>query len=164
MNLKNAFSLQQGGAPPSFTGRTAASPAASAVKGRNRSKNTRAERELRKALSKLGLRYRVHQRTLPGKPDIVFGKARIAVFCDGDFWHGRDWRARRSQLRKGSNADYWTQKIAYNIARDKRQAKQLKAANWSVIRFWETDVLRDPSAAADLVWRLLRRRIPDRVE
>src|SRR5439155_7828808 len=158
-NLKVRSSRQRAGDAPSFVGRRATSLFASAVKRRNRSKNTRAELKLRRALSHLGLTFRLHVRSLPGKPDFVFSRARVAVFCDGDFWHGRNWPTRRSRLEKGSNADYWLHKIRYNIARDKRQTRQLKLAGWLVIRVWETDVLRDPGEAAERVRKLIRRRV-----
>lgn len=157
-NFKVQSSPQRRGAAPSFAGRRPSSLTASTVKGRNRFKNTQAELELRGALSHLGLRFRLHVKSLPGKPDFVFSKPRVAVFCDGDFWHGRNWKARRSRLEKGSNADYWLDKIAYNIARDKRQTRQLEHAGWLVIRIWETDVLRNPGEAAERVQRLVKGR------
>lgn len=94
---------------------------------------------------------------MPGKPDIVFHRARVAVFCDGDFWHGRRWRDRHEKLARGSNAPYWTAKISANVARDRRTTRLLRAAGWIVVRLWETDVLRDVARAADKVERLLPR-------
>jgi DNA mismatch endonuclease (patch repair protein) len=113
---------------------------------------------LRKALSQSGLRYKVQVRSLPGRPDVVFSRAQVAVFCDGDFWHGRNWRARRARLIRGSNADYWVHKISYNIARDKRQTRELERAGWVVVRVWETDVLRSPSSVVEKVRKALKRR------
>ncbi|MGH2544322.1 MAG: DUF559 domain-containing protein, partial [Ardenticatenaceae bacterium] len=80
------------------------------------------------------------------------------VFCDGDFWHGRNWKARYPRLKAGSNARYWVHKIRYNISRDKRQTRELRTAGWTVIRLWETDILRDPIECAMQVLRMLRRR------
>jgi DNA mismatch endonuclease (patch repair protein) len=85
----------------------------------------------------------LHVPGLPGKPDIVFARARLVVFCDGDFWHGRRSRERLAKLSRGSNAPYWTAKIASNVARDRRNTRLLRAAGWTVIRLWETDILRD---------------------
>jgi DNA mismatch endonuclease Vsr len=82
-----------------------ASPAASKAKRRNRPKGTVAELLLRRALWAEGLRYRLHAKDLPGKPDIVFRRQRLVIFVDGDFWHGRDWPQRREKLEKGSNPE-----------------------------------------------------------
>jgi DNA mismatch endonuclease (patch repair protein) len=106
---------------------------------------------LRRQLWRSGFRYRLHAVDLPGKPDIVFRRARVVVFCDGDFWHGRDWRRRREKLSRGTNAPYWIAKIAANLARDRRNTRALRRSGWIVVRLWETDVLRDASAAVKLV-------------
>src|SRR5260370_5324167 len=89
---------------PSFKGLSAASPASSHAKQMNRSSDTSHECLLRALLWRRGLRYRKNVRTLPGKPDIVFAAERVAVFCDGDFWHGRDWPRLSKKLRAGTNA------------------------------------------------------------
>lgn len=120
-----------------------------------RAKNTKAEIALRKALSQLGLRYRLHKKDLPGRPDIVFVAIRLAVFCDGDFWHGRLWNQRKRPRFRVRNA-YWTRKIETNMLRDKKNNLALKRLGWSVIRLWETDILRDPSAVAHKVERRVR--------
>ena len=114
--------------------------------------------QLRKALSKFGLRYRLHVTGLPGRPDVVLPRSRIVVFCDGDFWHGRNWKASRLRLKVGANSKYWISKIGYNIARDKRQTRELERAGWLVIRLWETDILKDPLPIAKRVWRFVQRR------
>jgi DNA mismatch endonuclease (patch repair protein) len=106
---------------------------------------------LRSQLWRLGLRFRKNVKTLPGKPDIVFRSVRVVVFCDGDFWHGRYWKTLQLKLKRGTNASYWSAKIASNIYRDKRNTALLKKAGWHVIRLWETDIKRDPLAAATLV-------------
>lgn len=125
-----------------------ATPAASKAKRRNPPKGTRAELLLRQALWARGLRYRLHAKDLPGKPDVIFRRQRLAIFVDGDFWHGRNWGKRREKLKKGSNADYWLAKIGYNIERDKKNTALLEEMGWAVIRFWETDVLDGPNIAA----------------
>jgi DNA mismatch endonuclease, patch repair protein len=132
-----------------------ASPAASRAKRRNRPKGTAAELLLRQALWAEGLRYRLHAKELPGKPDIVFRRQRLAVFVDGDFWHGRNWLQRREKLEMGSNADYWIAKIGYNIERDANNRHLLENMGWTVQRFWETDVLARPEEAAAEVARRL---------
>jgi DNA mismatch endonuclease, patch repair protein len=107
----------------------------------------------------LGLRYRKNVKTLPGKPDIVFVKARVAIFCDGDFWHGRDWVNLRFKLERGTNPDYWIAKIKSNIERDLRNNKLLSEAGWLVIRFWETDIKKDPAKHAIKVKEIVTNRL-----
>jgi DNA mismatch endonuclease, patch repair protein len=132
---------------PRYDACTPATPAASKAKRHNPPKGTRAEVLLRCALWAKGLRYRLHAKELPGKPDIVFRRQHLAVFVDGDFWHGRDWEKRREKLAKGSNADYWLAKIGYNIERDRKSTELLEDMGWTVLRFWETDLLDDPDIA-----------------
>src|SRR6267142_1733988 len=129
-NLKNRSSHQDSPKVPSYAGLRPASHNSSLAKRRNRAANTRAELQLRKALSKFGLRYRLHVTGLPGRPDVVLPRSRIVVFCDGDFWHGRNWKASRLRLKVGANSKYWISKIGYNIARDKRQTRELERAGW----------------------------------
>lgn len=136
---------------PRFSNFKPATEAASRIKQRNRSRDTKAEVLLRKELWRRGLRYRLHASDLPGKPDIVFRKARVVVFCDGDFWHGRRWKKRQVKLAHGSNAPYWTAKIAANIRRDRKVSRVLRGAGWKVVRLWETDILHDPVKAAETV-------------
>jgi DNA mismatch endonuclease (patch repair protein) len=94
-------------------------------------------------------------RSLPGKPDIVFTRQRVVIFCDGDFWHGRDWEERKRKLRKGANPAYWVAKIQANIDRDRRYDEQLTDLGWSVLRIWELDILKSPSDAAAKVMSLV---------
>lgn len=122
----------------------------------NRSKDTTPELILRRELWRRGLRYRLHADHLPGKPDLVFLGPKVAVFCDGDFWHGRDWPSRKEKLRRGSNPDYWIPKIRANKVRDKDSTRELQDEGWTVIRFWETDIKRDIQRAADIVERSVR--------
>lgn len=72
----------------------------------------------------------------------------MAVFIDGDFWHGRDWELREARLAKGGNASYWTAKIAYNRERDAENAALLEDEGWTVLRVWEGDVKRSPQEVA----------------
>lgn len=140
---------------PSFAGRKPASPLASGIKRRNRKTDTTAELTLRRSLWRLGLRYRVNKKGLPGTPDIVFPRQRIAVFVDGDFWHGRDWEERKARLALGNNAVYWIAKIGYNRERDRNNENLLTELGWKVLRLWETDVLRDPECAARRIFGLV---------
>ena len=106
-------------------------------------KDTEPELLLRRALWKKGLRYRKNLKTLPGKPDVVFTKERIAVFCDGDFWHGHNWALRGlSSLEEelSSYSVFWQEKITSNVARDKEITAALEKEGWVVLRFWESDI------------------------
>jgi DNA mismatch endonuclease (patch repair protein) len=136
---------------PRFDRLRPSSAGASRIKRRNKARGTEAELALRRQLWTLGLRYRLHARDLPGKPDIVFRRKRVAVFVDGDFWHGRHWEERRSKLASGHNAGYWLAKIGYNRDRDRHNTTLLETAGWRVIRLWETDVKRAPQEAAAIV-------------
>jgi DNA mismatch endonuclease (patch repair protein) len=121
----------------------------------NRRSGTQPERALRAALRRLGLRHRSNDRKLPGCPDIVFVKEKLTVFCDGDFWHGRNWSRRRAHLASGANASYWVAKISGNRARDRRVTRALKQLGWRVVRVWESDVRADADRLARQISRLL---------
>ena len=98
---------------------------------------------LRKALWKAGLRYRLNSRGIPGRPDVIFPAQRVAVFCDGDFWHGRNWTSLRRKLSGGHNSDYWIAKIHANRERDRLVNARLADLAWTTVRVWETDVQAD---------------------
>lgn len=137
---------------PRFNAYKSASSSASYAKRQNKRKDTRPELLLRKALWDLGARYRLHTSQLPGKPDIVFPKKRIAIFVDGDFWHGRNWNELEQKLKQRANPDYWIAKIQYNITRDRQQTEALVQQGWTVLRFWETDItLNHKRIAQDIV-------------
>lgn len=109
---------------------------------RIKSKDTRIEMVLRKALWKKGYRYRKNDKKLPGRPDIVLTKYKIAIFCDSEFFHGKDWDTLRDRLEKGKNPDYWIPKIERNMQRDLEKDKMLLALGWRVIHFWGKDILK----------------------
>lgn len=140
---------------PSYKGLKPASELASRIKRNNRRSDTKPELLLRKELWRKGFRFRKNVKTLPGKPDIVFVKARVIVFCDGDFWHGRDWEQRKLKLKMGTNAEYWLAKIAANIERDKRNTKLLEEGGWNVIRIWESDIKKSLSEVVNKIERTL---------
>ena len=108
-----------------------------------KNKDTSIELALRKALWEKGYRYRKNLKKLPGKPDIVLTKYRIAIFCDGELFHGRNWEVLRPKLQSGNNPDYWVRKIERNIERDRENDKKLLFLGWTVIRFWGNDILKD---------------------
>jgi DNA mismatch endonuclease (patch repair protein) len=138
--------------PATYKGRKPASPQASAT-GRANSKksDTKCERLLRQALWAAGYRYRKNVADLPGHPDVVFLRARLAVFVDGDFWHGRDWENRREKLRAGSNPDYWIAKIQRNMERDRETTSRLQELGWTVLRFWESEIQAAPQEAVQKI-------------
>lgn len=103
-------------------------------------KDTSIELILRKALWEKGYRYRKNCRALPGKPDIVLTKYKIAIFCDGEFFHGKDWEVMKPRLESGTNGKYWISKIARNRERDEEVNKKLLFEGWTVIRFWGADI------------------------
>ena len=98
-----------------------------------RSKDTSIELKLRKELWRRGYRYRKNYTELPGKPDI---------FCDSEFFHGKDWEVLKPQLEKGKNADFWIEKISKNQQHDDDINKQLQFLGWTVIRFWGKDIMK----------------------
>ena len=108
-----------------------------------RSNDTSIEVKLRKALWHKGYRYRKNDSRLPGKPDIVLTKYKIAIFCDGEFFHGKDWEILKPRLEKGKNPDYWVKKIERNIQRDEEKDQQLNFMGWTVIHSWGKDILKD---------------------
>lgn len=112
-------------------------------------KGGNAERLLGRTLWRSGIRYRRNLRGLPGSPDLALTKHQIAVFVDGEFWHGKDWAQRRERLQR--NRDYWIEKIEENMARDRRDEARLRAMGWTVLRFWEKEVLKDVEGCASEV-------------
>jgi DNA mismatch endonuclease (patch repair protein) len=103
-----------------------------------RSNNTKIEILLGKVLWSKGYRYRKNDRSVFGKPDFTFKKFKVAIFCDSDFWHGRDWT--KLNLRLQTNRSYWINKIERNIKRDETVIQHLKSEGWVVLRFWEKDI------------------------
>lgn len=105
-----------------------------------RSKDTRIEIILRKELYRRGYCYRKNYKYLPGKPDIVLTKYKIAIFCDSEFFHGKDWDELRPRLQRGNNSEFWIKKISRNIERDMEIDKKLRAKGWRVLHFWGHDI------------------------
>lgn len=107
------------------------------------SHDTKIEVLLRKELWKRGYRYRKNFEGLPGKPDIVLTKYKIAIFCDGEFFHGKDWELLCPKLEKSNNSQYWINKISRNRERDDEVNKKLLFQGWTVIRFWGNEIKKD---------------------
>ena len=110
---------------------------------RIRGKNTSIEVKLRKALWHRGYRYRKNYKKLSGSPDIAITKYKVAIFCDSEFFHGKDWEVLRPRLQKGKNPDYWIPKIERNMQRDVEKNKTLLFDGWTVIHFWGKDILKN---------------------
>ena len=121
-----------------------------------KSKDTSIEVKLRKELWNRGYRYRKNVSNLPGNPDIVLTKYKIAIFCDSEFFHGKDWEVLKPRLEKSNNADYWEKKISRNMERDNEINKKLLFMGWTVIRFWGKDILKNIddciSVIEDVIW------------
>ena len=122
------------------------------------SKDTEPEILLRKALWNENLRYRVNYKKLPGKPDIVFTRYHVAVFCDGDYWHGHNWAIRGlSSLEEelARYSEFWREKITRNIKRDSEINRSLTDLGWTVVRIWESDIRKNVSDCVNTVKQAL---------
>lgn len=129
----------------------------SEVMRRVKAKGTTPELKVRRALTALGARYRLNRKDLPGSPDIVLPGRRLAVFVHGCFWHGHD--CPRGSRTPKANREYWTAKVARNVARDQRVAAELAAAGWRVETIWECD-LKDSAALSERLRGLLASQPP----
>lgn len=115
----------------------------------NKSTGTKPELLLAKTLWHMGCRYRKNDKSITGKPDLCFKKYKIAVFVDGEFWHGKDWEIRKNDIQ--TNRDFWINKIERNIKRDIENNTLLQQQGWQVFRFWGRDIIKNPTAAATQV-------------
>jgi len=125
-----------------------------------RSRNSAPELALRSQLWRRGIRFRVHRRDLPGTPDIAIARQRIAIFVDGDFWHGHQWVTRGLPSLASAfptNREYWVTKIGRNQERDRHADARLAALGWRSVRIWESDIRANPEACATLIVNLLAR-------
>ncbi len=118
-----------------------------------KSKDTSIEVILRKALWAKGLRYRKNYKGLIGKPDIVFTKHKIVIFCDSEFFHGYDWENRKHDFK--SNQEFWITKIERNMERDKEVTEALEKQGWKVIRFWGKEIIKNTDNCVDTILRLM---------
>ncbi len=118
---------------------------------RIKSKDTSIEVKLRKELWKRGYRYRKNYKNLPGTPDIALTKYKIAIFCDSEFFHGKDWEVLKPKLLKGDNGQYWISKIQKNRKRDDDINKKLLFLGWTVIRFWGKDIMKNTDECVKVV-------------
>lgn len=137
---------------------TGAAQMPSAVSARMRAvaqTNTGPERTLRRALRDRGkCGYRLHVRDLPGRPDIVFTRQRLAIFVDGAFWHGHERFYDPARL-----SSFWNDKVQKTMDRDIRQTRLLTEAGWTVARIWDFEIVGNPAKSADLVVKLLEKTV-----
>ena len=119
-----------------------------------RSKGMKPERIVRSLVHRMGYRYRLHRKGLPGKPDLVFGPRRKVIFVHGCFWHQHDDPACKIARKPKSNQGYWDEKLARNVARDKRNQAGLEAQGWSVLIIWECET-KDVEALKGILQRFL---------
>lgn len=110
----------------------------SKIMSKIRSKNTKSELRFRKALWKKGVRYRVGSKALPGKPDVSIKKYKLAIFIDGEYWHGYNWDERKEKVK--TNRDFWIPKIERNMQRDREVNAELNELGFTVFRFWEHEI------------------------
>lgn len=123
---------------------------------RIKGKDTSIERILSRALWRRGLRFRKNSSSVYGHPDISIKKYRIAIFCDGDFWHGYDWENRKNSIK--SHRDYWIPKIERNIKKDVEVNHVLHGMGYTVIRLWEHEIRKDADDAADMIMRIVNEK------
>lgn len=114
------------------------------------------ERTLGSALWSAGVRYRKQYKRVPGCPDFAIPRAKVAIFCDSTFWHGRDWPDAARAIK--SNRTFWINKIEGNIARDLAVNKQLCQIGWRVLRFWDVDILQSTGRCVRRVRQVLERQ------
>jgi DNA mismatch endonuclease, patch repair protein len=126
----------------------------SRIMSRVGTKDTRPELLLRRRLWQSGFRYRVNYTKLVGRPDIVFVSRRLAIFVDGDFWHGNAWRLRGLASLEDlfpTRTEWWTEKIRKNMERDRSVTRQLLEQGWTVLRFWESTIIRDVDEVVSVI-------------
>ena len=122
---------------------------------RIRSKDTSIEVILRKALWARGLRYRKNRKDIYGTPDIVFASARVVIFCDSVFWHGKNWKEKKKRIK--TNLDFWTKKIEGNMARDRKVNEILISQGWTVLRFWGDEIIKETEKCVIVIEEALRK-------
>lgn len=125
----------------------------SEVMSRIRSKNTGLEKEAKRMLGKHGIRYRSHPK-LYGSPDFVL-EGRLLLFCDGSFWHGRDWKKLKTRLASGNNPKYWVKHIGNNRKRDREVNRVLRERGYVVLRLWDADIKKRPEWCVSKIRRAL---------
>ena len=118
-----------------------------------KSKDSQIELLLRKELWCRGIRYRKNSTKIFGKPDIVFIRKKVAVFCDSEFWHGYNWEERKKDFK--SHQEFWIPKIERNMQRDKEVAAKLESEGWIVLRFWGNEIKKNTAQCADIIEKVV---------
>jgi DNA mismatch endonuclease, patch repair protein len=121
-----------------------------------KSRNTKPELLVRKFLHSKGLRFRLHRKNLPGKPDIVLNKFKTVVFVHGCFWHGHNSKKCKLARTPKSNVEFWQNKVAYNRKRDTKNIQLLKKTGWNVIVIYECQIKSKPSLVLDTIVEKIR--------
>lgn len=124
-------------------------PQRSKLMSKIKSKDTKPEILFRKELWNAGIRYRKHNKKLPGNPDIVNKKFKLIIFIDGEFWHGYNWSEKKKKLK--TNREFWISKIERNIQRDHENNLKLEKLGYRVFRFWEHEVKKESQKCIQLI-------------
>lgn len=120
----------------------------------NKSKGTKPELAFAKVLWGAGIRYRKNDKSVFGKPDFVIKGRKIAIFCDGEFWHGRNWEIRKNDHK--SNCEFWYSKIERNIERDREVNAELERCGWKIFRFWDTEIIHEPEKCLNRILNYMK--------
>lgn len=121
-----------------------------------RAKGSKIELMFAKELWSRGFRYRKNNKSIFGKPDFSFKSFKVAIFCDSEFWHGKNWQEEKKRIN--TNPLYWTKKIQRNINRDKEVNAYLENEGWVVLRFWESEIITDVKSCVGKVEKIIAKR------
>ncbi|MEQ8520480.1 MAG: very short patch repair endonuclease [Cytophagales bacterium] len=127
-----------------------------------KSKNTKPELLLRKKLYSMGIRYRINNQNIIGKPDITIQKYKLVIFVDGDFWHGRNWQIKKFEIK--SRREFWWPKIEKTIHRDEKVTHTLKSNGWTVVRIWEKDILENSDIYINKIYNIIKKRKNEEIQ
>ena len=122
----------------------------------NKASGTSTETLLAKALWLKGYRYRKNDKSILGKPDITFKKLKIAIFADGEFWHGKDWEIKKPKIVQ--NREYWIKKIERNMERDRITQQTLEESGWTVLRFWHGEIKKNLSGCVEAIEQVISQK------
>lgn len=126
----------------------------SEIMSKIKSKNTKLDRSMAKLLKNSHMQFRQYPKIF-GRPDFLV-KNEIAVFCDGSFWHGRDWQKLKRKLERGNNPEYWVSHISKNRKRDQAVNRRLRKDGYDIIRFWDIDVYKRPDWCINKIKKTLK--------